>query len=107
MSKSDWELKRAHENSRLSVGDECWLLSGFCLYCVVVTEVRVTLAGEQDEFAMYRVMSQEFSGFFEDKSQHRSDLFRRSDERPALLVELAHQIAGLQALQEEMTEATL
>lgn len=92
------------ERERLNVGDEVWLLHGVSLYCAVVTDVRVNLVGDPAEFAMYRVQSQEYSRWFEDTSQHRSDLFRRSDERSALIAEIEGRIESLEQLRDEVEE---
>lgn len=99
------EIQDAHRNSRLSVGDECWLLLETSLYLVTVKEVRTCLEGDPAEFAMYRVTSQEHSRFFEEHSQHRADLFRRSDERAALLLELDERIDALDQLRRDITES--
>lgn len=81
------------------------MLLGVSLYDVVISEVRVSLEGDPHEFAMYRVKSQEHSRYFEEQSQHRSDLFRRVDERRALIAEIEERVDALQNLRDELEDA--
>ncbi len=72
--------------SVLSVGDQCRLLRGVSLYDVTISEAATYMEDEPCAFTMYRVVSREYTKYFEEHSQHRSDLFRWPEER-ALLAE--------------------
>ena len=105
-------MEQTHDSKRrdLAVGDECRLLLGVCLYEVTVSEVRVILENDPMEFLMYRVTSREsHSKWFEETSQHRSDLFLR-EEREALANKIKDDRDSLDDLlrniaQEEETES--
>lgn len=74
--------------TELAVGDKCWLLCGTCLYAVSIRELSRYFEGDPYTFTMYRVTSHEHSIYFEETSQHRSDLFKRPDERAQLIARL-------------------
>lgn len=80
----------------LAVGDDCVLLLGVCLYAVTVSEVRTLLEDEPERFKMYRVKSREHSDWFEDRSQHRCDIFKMPSERSLLIARLESDIESLQ-----------
>ena len=86
---------------RLTIGDRCVLLLGTSLYDVEIVEVSVNLLDDPLEFAMYRVKSHELSRWFEEDSQHRSDLFRMPTERPLLIKRIEDDIDSLQGLLRE------
>jgi hypothetical protein len=100
-------IREAHKNTRLVAGDECWFLYHCSIYEVVVTRVRVACEGEPLEFAMYEIAKQEAGRkrVFEEDIQHRHDLYRRSNERPALILELEERIDVLANWRDEMRHA--
>lgn len=87
--------------ARLVVGDECVLLVGSTLYDVTVSEVHVNLEGDPIEFAMYYVTSRDHSKWFEEQSQHRSDLFKMPSERSLLIRRIEDDIDSMQYLLRE------
>jgi hypothetical protein len=95
------------EPPRLTVGDDCVLLVGVSLYLVTVIGINVNLEGDPLEFAMYRVKSREWSTWIEDKSQHRSDLFKMPADRQYFLKRIEDDIDALKGLLREQEDAQL
>ncbi len=91
--------------SILAVGDKCKLLHGVSLYDVTIAEATTYLEDDPAAFTMYRVKSDyEWTRYFEENSQHRSDLFRWPDERMALAERLESDRDSLAALLSDVEE---
>jgi len=81
------------QRPRLTEGARCWLVHECGVYEVTVSEVRDCLQGDPLAFTMYRVKCDHHPfAFIEGESQHRSDLFRKTDERGALRRELENRV---------------
>jgi hypothetical protein len=87
----------------LKVGDVCWLLRGTLLYDVTIVQVRTILEGEPHQFHMYRVESLGYAyNYINEQTQHRSDLFLRTEQRADLLTRLEGDIESLQSIVTEL-----
>lgn len=95
-------IKREERPRELVVGEACWLLLGTSTFDVEIAEVRRVLEGDPLEFVMYRVSTKGVYKTLEAKSQHRSDLFSKADERGALLARVDADMNSLEYLRAEI-----